>query len=226
MRILIAEDDVDISKALVTILEKNNYSVNAVYNGEDAYEYACSGNYDGMILDIMMPKMDGIEVLTMLRKEKNTIPTLILTAKAEIDDKVTGLDAGADDYLVKPFAMKELLARVRAILRRQDGFQPDELEIGGMKLNKTTFELIYKDNTIRLMGKEFQMLEMLMKFPGKVVTSEEFMEHIWGWDSDVEVSIVWVYISNLRKKITMIEAPIEIKAVRGVGYCMEEKKSV
>ena len=224
MRLLVAEDDVDISKALVTILEKNNYSVDAVYNGEDAYDYASTGNYDGMILDIMMPKMDGIEVLTLLRNEKNTIPTLILTAKTEIDDRVTGLDAGADDYLVKPFAMRELLARVRAILRRQDGFQPDELEFSGMKLNKATFELIYKKESIRLMGKEFQMLEMLMKYPGKVVTSEEFMEHIWGWDSEVEVSIVWVYISNLRKKILTIQAPVEIKAVRGVGYCMEAKK--
>ena len=121
--------------------------------------------------------------------------------------------------------MRELLARVRAILRRQDGFQPDELDFCGMKLNKTTFELIYKDESIRLMGKEFQMLEMLMKFPGKVVTSEEFMEHIWGWDSEVEVSIVWVYISNIRKKIQTIDAPVEIKAVRGVGYCMEGKKN-
>lgn len=224
MRILIAEDDVDISKALVTILEKNNYGVDAVYNGEDAYEYAITGNYDCMILDIMMPKMDGIEVLTKLRSERYTIPTLILTAKTEIDDRVTGLDAGADDYLVKPFDMKELLARVRAILRRQDAYQPDEIEYNGMKLNKSTFELVYEDKIIRLMGKEFQMLEMLMKFPGKVVQSEEFMEHIWGWDSEVEVSIVWVYISNIRKKINMIKAPVEVKAVRGVGYCIGKKE--
>ncbi|MEN8076122.1 response regulator transcription factor [Clostridioides difficile] len=223
MRLLIAEDDKDISKALVMILGKNNYSVDAVFNGKDAYEYSVSGNYDGIILDIMMPELDGISVLTKLRNEGVTIPILLLTAKAEVEDRVSGLDAGADDYIAKPFAISELLARVRAMLRRKGEFQPDILEFESVTLNKSTYELGYKDNYVRLVSREFQMLEMLMKIPGQVISTAQFMDKIWGWDSEVEVSIVWVYISNLRKKFMSIKAPIEIRAIRGVGYCMEEK---
>ena len=223
MRLLIAEDDKDISKALVMILGKNNYSVDAVFNGKDAYKYSVSGNYDGIILDIMMPELDGISVLTKLRNEGVTIPILLLTAKAEVEDRVSGLDAGADDYIAKPFAISELLARVRAMLRRKGEFQPDILEFESVTLNKSTYELGYKDNYVRLVSREFQMLEMLMKIPGQVISTAQFMDKIWGWDSEVEVSIVWVYISNLRKKFMSIKAPIEIRAIRGVGYCMEEK---
>lgn len=223
MRLLIAEDDRDISKALVMILEKNNYSVDSVFNGKEAYEYAASDSYDGIILDIMMPELDGIEVLTKLRNEKISTPILLLTAKADVDDRVAGLDAGADDYLAKPFAISELLARLRAMLRRKGEFQPDILEFKSVTLNKATYELGYNDKYVRLVGREFQMIEMLMKMPGQVIPTDQFMEKIWGWDSEVEVSIVWVYISNLRKKFTIIQAPIEIRAIRGVGYCMEVK---
>lgn len=223
MRLLIAEDDRDISKALVMILEKNNYSVDSVFNGKEAYEYAVSDNYDGIILDIMMPELDGIEVLTKLRSERISTPILLLTAKAEVDDRVAGLDAGADDYLAKPFAISELLARLRAMLRRKGEFQPDILEFKSVTLNKSTYELGYNDKYVRLASREFQMLEMLMKMPGQVIPTDQFMDKIWGWDSEVEVSIVWVYISNLRKKFATIQAPIEIHAIRGVGYCMGAK---
>ena len=223
MRLLIAEDDRDISKALVMILEKNNYSVDSVFNGKEAYEYAVSDNYDGIILDIMMPELDGIEVLTKLRSERISTPILLLTAKAEVDDRVAGLDAGADDYLAKPFAISELLARLRAMLRRKGEFQPDRLEFKSVTLNKATYELGYNDKYVRLASREFQMLEMLMKMPGQVIPTDQFMDKIWGWDSEVEVSIVWVYISNLRKKFATIQAPIEIHAIRGVGYCMGAK---
>lgn len=223
MRLLIAEDDRDISKALVMILEKNNYSVDSVFNGKEAYEYAVSDNYDGIILDIMMPELDGIEVLTKLRSERISTPILLLTAKAEVDDRVAGLDAGADDYLAKPFAISELLARLRAMLRRKGEFQPDILEFKSVTLNKATYELGYNDKYVRLASREFQMLEMLMKMPGQVIPTDQFIDKIWGWDSEVEVSIVWVYISNLRKKFATIQAPIEIHAIRGVGYCMGAK---
>lgn len=223
MRLLIAEDDRDISKALVMILEKNNYSVDSVFNGKEAYEYSVSDNYDGIILDIMMPELDGIEVLTKLRSERISTPILLLTAKAEVDDRVAGLDAGADDYLAKPFAISELLARLRAMLRRKGEFQPDILEFKSVTLNKATYELGYNDKYVRLASREFQMLEMLMKMPGQVIPTDQFMDKIWGWDSEVEVSIVWVYISNLRKKFATIQAPIEIHAIRGVGYCMGAK---
>ena len=205
------------------ILEKNNYSVDSVFNGKEAYEYAVSDNYDGIILDIMMPELDGIEVLTKLRSERISTPILLLTAKAEVDDRVAGLDAGADDYLAKPFAISELLARLRAMLRRKGEFQPDILEFKSVTLNKATYELGYNDKYVRLASREFQMLEMLMKMPGQVIPTDQFMDKIWGWDSEVEVSIVWVYISNLRKKFATIQAPIEIHAIRGVGYCMGAK---
>ena len=205
MRLLIAEDDRDISKALVMILEKNNYSVDSVFNGKEAYEYAVSDNYDG------------------IRSERISTPILLLTAKAEVDDRVAGLDAGADDYLAKPFAISELLARLRAMLRRKGEFQPDILEFKSVTLNKATYELGYNDKYVRLASREFQMLEMLMKMPGQVIPTDQFMDKIWGWDSEVEVSIVWVYISNLRKKFATIQAPIEIHAIRGVGYCMGAK---
>ena len=171
----------------------------------------------------MMPELDGIEVLTKLRSERISTPILLLTAKAEVDDRVAGLDAGADDYLAKPFAISELLARLRAMLRRKGEFQPDILEFKSVTLNKATYELGYNDKYVRLASREFQMLEMLMKMPGQVIPTDQFMDKIWGWDSEVEVSIVWVYISNLRKKFATIQAPIEIHTIRGVGYCMGAK---
>lgn len=222
MRLLIAEDDKDIVKALTALFEHNNYSVDAVYNGNDGYDYAMEGNYDGIILDVMMPGMDGLEVLRALRHAGLKTPVLLLTARGDVEDRVNGLDAGADDYLPKPFAASELLARVRAMLRRRENYQDDILEFGGLSLNLSTFELSFQEKNLRLVNREFQMLQLLMQSPGSVISTEQFMERIWGWDSDVEVSIVWVYISNLRKRIDRLGAPVTIKAIRGTGYCLEK----
>lgn len=223
MRLLIADDDKDIAKALKALFEHNHYSADMVFNGTEACAHALAGNYDGMILDIMMPGMDGIEVLQTLRARGVKTPVLLLTAKGEIDDRVNGLDAGADDYLAKPFAARELLARVRAMLRRKENYQADLLEFEGMTLDLSTFELCFQGKSLRLVNREFQMLQLLMRSPGSIISTEQFMERIWGWDSDVEVSIVWVYISNLRKKFEKLEIPAGIRAVRGVGYCIEKK---
>ena len=224
MRLLIAEDDRDISKALTALFEHNNYSVDTVHNGNDAYDFCMEGNYDGVVLDIMMPGMDGLEVLRSIRAGGIKTPVLLLTARSDIEDRVNGLDAGADDYLPKPFAASELLARVRAMLRRRENYQTDVLEFEGMTLDLSTFELSFHGTTFRLVSREFQMLQLLMQSPGVVISTEQFMERIWGWDSDVEVSIVWVYISNLQKKFDKLGAPVTIKAVRGVGYCLEKKQ--
>ncbi len=223
MRILIADDDRDIARALTALLEHNHYSVESVSNGTDALAYALGGNYDSIILDIMMPGMDGLDVLRSLRTNGCKTPVLLLTAKGDIEDRVIGLDAGADDYLPKPFAASELLARVRAMLRRKENYQTEILEYEGMILDQSTFELSFRNNSMRLVNREFQMLRLLMQSPGAVISTEQFMERIWGWDTDVEISIVWVYISNLRKKIEKLEAPAGIKAIRGVGYCLEKK---
>ena len=225
MRLLIADDDKDIARALTALFEHNNYSADSVSSGTDAYVYASEGNYDGIILDIMMPGMDGLEVLRRLRADGAKTPVLLLTAKGDIDDKVNGLDAGADDYLAKPFAASELLARVRAMLRRKENYQTDTLRFEGMTLELSTFELAFQGRSIRLVNREFQMLQLLMQNPGAVISTEQFMERIWGWDSDVEVSIVWVYISNLRKKIEKLGAPAAIRAIRGTGYCLEKKQA-
>ncbi len=224
MKLLIAEDDKDISRALTALFEHNNYAVDTVSNGCDAYDYAAGESYDGIILDIMMPGMDGLEVLKGLRSAGCRTPVLLLTARADIEDRVNGLDAGADDYLPKPFAASELLARVRAMLRRRENYQADVLEFEGLALNLSTFELSFGSISMRLVSREFQMLQLLMQSPGAVVSTEQFMERIWGWDSDVEVSIVWVYISNLRKRLDKLKCPVNIRAVRGVGYCMEKKQ--
>ena len=223
MRILIADDDKDIARVLTALFEHDHYSVDSVNNGTDAFAYALSGDYDGIILDIMMPGMDGLEVLHGLRTKGYKTPILLLSAKSEVEDRVTGLDAGADDYLPKPFAATELLARVRAMLRRKENYLTDLLEYEEMTLNQSTFELGYHNTTLRLVSREFQMLQLLMQTPGVIITTEQFMERIWGWNSDVEVSIVWVYISNLRKKIEKLGAPVGIRAIRGVGYCIEKK---
>lgn len=221
MRLLVAEDNKDISKAVVTLLQKNGYSVDAVYNGTDALDYAVNGDYDGIILDIMMPGYDGIQVLLHLRQQNITVPVLMLTAKAEISDRVLGLDSGADDYLPKPFAAAELLSRIRAMLRRRSNYQPDVINVGGVSLQRDTMELSYAGKTSRLVLREFQVLEMLMDNLGRITTTDILMERIWGWDSNVEVNIVWVTVSNIRKKLMSIGAPLTVRAVRGVGYQLE-----
>lgn len=224
MRLLLAEDEQDLSKALCAILKHNNYSVDPVYNGQDALDYGLCENYDGIILDIMMPKKNGIEVLKELRQNGVDTPVLILTAKGEVDDKILGLDSGADDYLTKPFAMGELLARIRALTRRKADFTPNLLTIGNLSLNRESFELSVGDESIRLGNKEFQMIEMLMSNPGRLISTEQFMERIWGYETEAEINVVWVYISYLRKKLNTLKANLEIKAVRGVGYTLEEAK--
>lgn len=227
MRLLLAEDEQELSHALVTVLKHNNYSVDAVYNGQDALDYLETGIYDGAILDIMMPKMDGITVLKKVRAAGNSIPILMLTARSEIDDRVNGLDSGADDYLTKPFSMKELLARIRAMTRRQSETTDSILTAGNISLDRTTYQLTSNENggngkiTFRLAGKEFQMMEMLMVNPGQIISAEQFMDKIWGYDSDAELNVVWVYISYLRKKLTELNANVSIKATRGVGYSLE-----
>ncbi len=278
MRLLLAEDEEDLSRALVAVLKHNNYSVDAVYDGAEALDYIeNSENYDGVILDIMMPKMDGITVLKTIRSHGNSVPVLMLTAKAEIDDRVEGLDSGADDYLTKPFYMKELLARIRAMTRRKADTTDSVLTFGDITLDRLTYMLtgpasiknagsiennalhtdannedngnltgkIKGDNTsdgqvsgnqsagnssvgnsstgtqsvgIRLANKEYQMLEMLMTNPGQIISVDQFMDRIWGYDSEAEQNVVWVYISYLRKKLASVGSTAQIKATRGVGY--------
>lgn len=222
MRLLLAEDEKELSKALCAILKHNNYSVDAVFNGQDALDYGLCENYDGIILDIMMPKMNGLDVLKELREKGISTPVLMLTAKAEVEDRILGLDLGADDYLTKPFSMGELLARIRAITRRKSEFSPNILTSGNLSLNRETFELSAGDTSLRLGNKEFQMMEMLMSNPGRLISTEQFMERIWGYETEAEINVVWVYISYLRKKLTTLSADLEIKAVRGVGYTLEE----
>ena len=221
MRILIAEDDPTLLKSLVHIFKLNHYSVDGVDNGMDAYDFAVSGEYDGLVLDIMMPKMDGVTLLKKLRTQGITTPALFLSARTEIDQKIEGLDAGADDYLPKPFSTKELLARVRAMLRRKDNFTPDMLTFGGLSLNRSTYELVYSDKSQALSGREFQVMEMLMQSYGIIVTAEQLITHIWGWDADVDTSVVWVHISNIRKKLESLDSPVSIKFIRGIGYVLE-----
>ena len=221
MRLLLAEDELEMSNALVAILKHTNYSVDAVYDGAEALDYLESGLYDAAILDIMMPKMDGITVLKKIRSHGNDIPVLLLTAKSEIDDRVTGLDAGADDYLTKPFAMKELLARVRAITRRQGEVTDAVLQFANLSLNRSTYELSTEKGSLRLANKEFQMLEMLLTNPGQIISTDQFMDKIWGYDTETEQNVVWVYVSYLRKKLASLDAKVAIKAARGVGYCVE-----
>ena len=223
MRILLAEDEKALSRVLVSIFEKNNYSVDPVYDGEDALAYLQSENYDVAVLDIMMPKMDGITVLRKLRESGNNLPVLMLTAKSEVEDKVLGLDSGANDYLAKPFDTKELLARIRAITRNR-AVADNKLRMGNIALDRATFELSSPFGSFRLANKEFQMMEMLLSNPRNVVATERFLERIWGFDTDVEINVVWVYISYLRKKLDALSADVAIKASRNAGYSLEEKK--
>lgn len=221
MRILLAEDERPLARALVKIFEKNNCSVDAVYNGEDALAYLGIGNYDVAILDIMMPKMDGITALKKLRARGDQIPVLLLTAKAEVDDRVLGLDSGANYYLTKPFDTKELLATLRAITRTQTEVS-SRIEVGNVALDRSTYELSSPKGSFRLANKEFQMAEMLLSAPHRIIPAEQFMEKIWGFDSETEINIVWTYISYLRKKLSALEADVTIKSTRNIGYSLEE----
>ena len=221
MRLLLAEDERDLADALEAMLKHNNYSVDVVNNGQDALDYLMLDDYDGAILDVMMPQMDGVTVVKKLRENKKSTPVLLLTAKSEIEDKVYGLDSGADDYLTKPFVTRELLARVRSMTRRQATFTSNVLELGNVSLSKHTFELSTEKDKVRISNKEYQMMEMLMRNPGNVIQTEQFLEKIWGYDSDSEINVVWVNISYLRKKLKALDANVQIKATRNVGYTLE-----
>lgn len=224
MKILLAEDEKELSNALVAILKHSSYSVDPVYDGAAALEYGLSKNYDAIILDIMMPKMNGLEVLKTLREKGLYTPILMLTAKTEIEDRILGLDTGADDYLSKPFAMGELLARVHAMTRRKSEFTPNLIKVGNISLNKENYELSNEKSSLRLGNKEFQMLEMLMNNPKCLISTEQFMERIWEHSAEDENNVVWIYISYLRKKLASLNANIKIEREGDIGYTLEEIK--
>ena len=218
MRLLLCEDEHAFSDALCTILEHNNYTVDAVYDGEDAYTYGLSDNYDGILLDVMMPKADGLTVLQNLRTAGVQTPVLLLTAKSDVEDRVAGLNLGADDYLPKPFVMAEL----RALTRRQGEYRHSTLRFGDLVLSRTDFNLSAPRGTVRLVGKEFQICELFLSNPRQLLSPEQLLTKIWGYDTDVEINVVWVNISNLRKKFAEIGAHVSIRSVRGAGYILEE----
>ncbi len=224
MKLLLAEDEQSLSKALTAILEHNGYTVDAVYDGLEALEYLEMGEYDGVILDIMMPRMDGMTALQRIREKGNQVPILMLTAKSEVDDKVAGLDNGANDYLTKPFASKELLARIRAMTRTQTAAVTSTLQFGNISLDQATKELSSPSGNFHLANKEFQVMELLMSNPKNVIPTERIMEKVWGYDSNAELNVVWAYISYLRKKLTALNADIQIKATRNTGYSLEVKQ--
>ena len=222
MRLLIAEDELDLAEALTAFFEKNQYTVDTVHDGAAAYDHAVTGAYDGIILDVLMPKMDGVQVLKRLRDEGVTTPIMMLTAKAEKDDRVAGFDAGADDYLPKPFSPDELLSRVRAMLRRKGDYKPATLQFGGLSMDCGAGTLQCGDRTEHLSGREYQVMELFMRSPRVIVSAERIMERVWGWNAEAEVNVVWVHISNLRKKLKAIGSPVSIRASRGLGYALVE----
>ncbi len=222
MRLLLAEDERALSRALSAILERNHYSVDCVFDGNSALEYLQSELYDGVILDIMMPGTDGITVLKKVRSSGNQVPVLLLTAKSEVEDKILGLDSGANDYLTKPFDTRELLARLRA-MTRVPGAQGDAtLSYGNLSLNCATFELSSPTGSVRLSNKEYQMMELFLSNPGTLIPAERILEKIWGYDSNAELNVIWVNLSYLRKKLTSLEANLQIRATRNAGYSLEE----
>lgn len=220
MKLLYAEDEMAMSEAVVDILTYHNYIVDAVYDGAEALDYARAERYDGIILDIMMPGMSGLDVLRILRNEGCRTPILLLTAKAEVEDQVQGLDLGADDYLPKPFSMQLLLARVRAMLRRREEFTPDILKRGDLSLNQQTYELSCRGQSVVLPKLEYQMMELLMRSPGYLST-EDLLVKVWGYETDAELGTVWVYISYLRKRLAALQTKVTITAKRNVGYRLE-----
>lgn len=222
MRILIAEDEASIARALKVMLEKNKYTVDMVHNGADALEHITSSEYDALVLDIMMPGKDGIEVLKAARAGGNTTPVLFLTAKAEVADRVAGLDAGADDYLPKPFAASEFLARVRALTRRSNTYASSILSFGNVTLDCSQYLLKTILGEVRLNNKEYQLMELFLRHPRQVFSSEHLMEKVWGLDSEAEMDVVWTYIGFLRRKLRQIGVDIEIRTIRGAGYALEE----
>lgn len=224
MRVLIAEDEIEIAKALKVILEKNKYTVDVVHDGGAAVDYAAQMDYDVLILDIMMPEKDGMEALCEIRRRGIFTPVLLLTAKGGISDRVAGLNAGADDYLPKPFDVSELVARVRALTRRSDSYSPEILTFKSLALDCNRYEASVSERAVRLNKKEFQMLEMFLRHPRHVFSSEHLMDKIWGLDSEAGIDVVWTYVGFLRKKLKELHADVEIKTIRGAGYSLEECK--
>ena len=223
MRLLIAEDELDLAEALTVFFERNHFTVDAVHNGADAYDYGVSGEYDAIILDVMMPKMNGIQVLERLRAEGVKTPIMMLTAKGQKNDRITGFNAGADDYLPKPFDPDELLSRVRAMLRRSEAYQPSVLSCGDVTLDPSTGLLSCGGQSLRLSGREFQVMELFLRNPRQVFSAERIMERVWGWDNEAEINVVWVNISNLRKKLKAIGSKVSLRANRGLGYALEDE---
>ena len=221
MRLLIAEDEQDLAEALGIFFEKNQFTVDVVYDGRSAYDYALTGNYDAIILDVMMPKMNGFDVLQRIRENGIQIPVMMLTAKAEKDDRITGFNSGADDYLPKPFEPDELICRVRAMLRRGGEYHATVLSFGDVQLNCGSNQLICGKKSVSLSSREFQVMELFLRNPQVVFSADRIMERVWGWDSDAEINVVWVHISNLRKKLKSIGSKVNIRANRGLGYLLE-----
>lgn len=221
MRLLIAEDELDLAEALTVFFEKNQFSVDTVHDGCAAYDYASTGEYDAIVLDVMMPKMDGVQVLQRLREEGVRTPVMMLTAKSGKDDRITGFNAGADDYLPKPFEPDELICRVRAMLRRGGTYQPTVLAFGDVTLDPGSGVLSCCGQSARLSGREFQVMELFLRSPQVVLSADRIMERVWGWDSEAEINVVWVHISNLRKKLRSIGSHVTIRASRGLGYLLE-----
>ena len=224
MRILIADDEQGIAKALKVILEKNKFAVDAVFNGMDALDYIMSTPYDAIVLDIMMPGLDGLTVLKRAREAGVKTPVMLLTAKSEISDRVAGLECGADDYLPKPFATAEFVARVRALTRRSESYTHSVITVGATQLDSGRYELRYGDKSAALSNKEYQLMELFMRSPRRVFSTEHIMELIWGFDAEAETDVIWTYISFLRKKLRQIDSDAEIKTIRGAGYALDTRE--
>lgn len=222
MRILIAEDEVEIARALKVLLEKNKCAVDIVHNGKDAWDFVSQGHYDVIVLDIMMPEMDGLEVLRRARENHIATPVMLLTAKSEIEDRVAGLNAGADDYLPKPFAASEFIARVKALGRRSTSYTESLLCLGNTTLDCNRFELSAEGESIRLNNKEFQLMELFFRYPNKIFSPEHLMETFWVIDSNADINVIWTYISFLRKKLKEINSQVQIRTIRGAGYSLEK----
>jgi len=225
MKLLFAEDDADLRRAVQTLLERSGYTVETADNGEDAVDLAVEGDFDGLILDWMMPGKDGVEALREIRSRHVSVPCLMLTARDAVEDRVTGLDAGADDYLSKPFSTAELQARIRAMLRRRESFVPDLLSFGDLELDRSSREIRCQGRSLRLTNKAYQVMEMLMEHPHQVLSIQQIMDHVWGWDSDAEINVVWVNISQLRKRLGDLSSSVEIRAARGIGYSLETRET-
>ena len=221
MKILIAEDEISTAKALKVILEKSKFSVDIVHNGNDAWSYIQAGPYEVIVLDIMMPGMNGLEVLAKLRANNIKTPVLMLTAKGELEDRVAGLEAGADDYLPKPFATAELIARVKALGRRSEIYSDSVKQAGNLVLDSNKYEMRVGSKSVTLTNKEYQLMELFILHPGFVFSTEHLMEKIWGLDSESYIDVVWTHIGFVRKKIKSLDANVEIKTIRGAGYSLE-----